>query len=122
MGSKAFRRMVVNDDRLEDFKPPLPPLDPLEAAQEEARHAKEGNLKLAKAVEILREGLELIVIAEFDHRSGVPVDAGTLRKLAAAALDRYSAHTHQSWRSSKNKLTGATRAGDRSIPEEFTEE
>lgn len=106
-----LRRLVSQDDRLVDARPHLPPLDPLAAAQEEARHAKEGNLKLARAVEILREGLELLVVAEIDRQTGVPVDAHTLRSLAAACLDRYSTHVGQNWRTAKNKLTGATLAG-----------
>jgi hypothetical protein len=104
-------------------KPPLPKLDPLEAAQEEARHFKEGNLKLGRAVEALREGLEVITVAEWDHKVGRPVTNEDLRKLAVAALDRYSAIIGQSWRT--NRLTGPSRAGttgnapvhERSIPD-----
>ena len=93
----------------------LPDLDPLEAAREAQRHAQEGNLKLSRAIDIMREGLEVIVFAEQDRRTGLPVDGKTLRKLAAETLDAYSAMTGQNWR--KVKLTGASRAGDRSLDE-----
>lgn len=117
-----IRRLMVQDDRLVDAKPSMPGLDPLAAAQEEARHAKEGNVKLGRAVEILREGLELLVVAEVDNKTGLPVDARTLRQLAAGTLDRYSQHVGQNWRSAKNKLTGATRAGDYSLPADLKED
>jgi hypothetical protein len=110
-GSQTKLR-IVNDQIVADRpRPPLPPLDPLLAAQEAAHHALEGNLKLSRSVDILREGLETIVIAEVDRRTGIPVGARELRELAAACLDRYSTHTGQNWRLPRNKLTGATRAG-----------
>lgn len=93
--------------------PRLPQLDPLEAAQEEARHAKEGNLKLAKSVEALRQTLETIAQAEIDRTTGLAVSAKDLRQLAASGLDAYSVISGQSWR--RHKLTGPTRAGDRDL-------
>lgn len=93
--------------------PRLPALDPLEAAQETARNAQEGNLKLAKSVETLRETLETIVSAEMDRMTGLAVQATELRALAVAGLERYSAISGQSWR--RHKLTGPTRAGDRDL-------
>jgi hypothetical protein len=93
---------------------PLMPLDPLVQAQEVARHAQEGNLKLAKAVEALRAGLETIVVAEMDNRTGLPVGISDLKQIAVAALDAYSAQCGQSWRSPKNRLISSW-AGDRNI-------
>ena len=87
--------------------------NPLEAAQEAARCAQEGNLKLAKAVETLRMGLEMMVEAEWDRETNAPVSAADLRKMAIGALDAYSAIAGQSWR--RYKLSGATRAGDRNL-------
>lgn len=109
--AKGRRRIMIVDDHIEDLKPSMPALDPLAAAQEEARHAKEGNVKLARAVDILREGLELLVVAEIDRKTGIPVDAPTLRQLAAACLDKYSQHVGQNWRAARNKLTGPSLAG-----------
>lgn len=106
-----IRRLMVQDDRLVDAKPSLPRLDPLEAAQEAARNAQEGNVKLAKAVDILRLGLETLVIAEFDNLTKLPLSVRDLRQLAADTLDAYSTHVGQDWRAKRNKLTGATLAG-----------
>lgn len=96
-------------------KPSLGLPDPLWAAQETARCASEGNLKLAKAVDALRETLETIVAAEYDRVTKLPVSATQLRQLAVAGLDRYTAVCGQNWRLARNKLTGATRAGDRDL-------
>lgn len=98
-------------------KPPLPSLDPMEAAKESARVAQEGNLKLCRAVEVLREAMELAVIAEVDNTTGQPVSAKQLREILVTGLDEYSRLTHQSWR--RNKIIH-TRAGDRDLsPESF---
>jgi hypothetical protein len=90
-------------------KPSIGLPDPLLAAQEEALHFKEGNRKLGLVVEALREGLEVITVAEWDRKTNRPVSADDLRKLAVAALDRYSAIIGQSWRT--HRLTGPTLAG-----------
>lgn len=93
-------------------KPKLGHLDPLEAAQETARNAQEGNLKLARAVDALRSGLETISIAEIDNTTGLPVSARDLRLLAVSALDAYSKLTGQNWR--RHKIIDS-RVGDRNI-------
>jgi hypothetical protein len=93
-------------------KPRIGLPDPLEATQEAARLAQNGNLKLAKAVDCLRQGLETIVTAEMDRRTGLAVSAKELRMLAAATLDAYSAICGQSWR--RHKLIG-DRSGDRDL-------
>jgi hypothetical protein len=93
------------------------PLDPLLAAQEEAIHAKEGNLKLSKALEIMRGGLETIAYAEMDTTTGLPTTTKDLRILAVAALDAYSTFVGQNWR--KAKLKGSY-AGDRSNAEGYS--
>lgn len=94
-------------------KPSLGHLDPLQAAQDAARNAQEGNLKLAKAVEVLRLAHETICIAEIDTQTGLPVSTTDLRALSVEALDAYSAICGQSWR--RAKLTGTSRAGDRNM-------
>lgn len=96
----------------------LPPLDPLEASQEEARHAKEGNLKLQRAVDTLRTALETIVVAERDNRTGLPTTTQDLRGIAVAGLEEYSRLTGQSWR--RHKLVGNW-AGDRNLPDSLEE-
>jgi hypothetical protein len=101
-------------------KPRLGLPDPLEAALEEALHFKEGNRKLALAVEALREGLELITVAEWDHRLNRPVSIDDQRRIAIGALDAYSAIVGQSWR--RHRLSGPTRAGDRTLPENLEKE
>ena len=95
------------------LKPALPPLDPWAAAKEAEAHFAEGNRKLTMCVDALRSGLETIVIAEMDNATGLPTTALDLRKLAVEALNAYSAITGQNWR--RTKLTGPTRAGDRSL-------
>lgn len=97
---------VLND------KPKLGHLDPLEAAQETARNAQEGNLKLARAVDALRAGLETISIAEIDNTTGLPVSARDLRLLAVSTLDAYSKLTGQNWR--RHKIV-ESRVGDRNL-------
>ncbi len=94
-------------------KPKLPPLDPFAAAKEAEAHAQEGNRKFCLAVDALRSGLELIVVAEMDNATGLPTTVLDLRKLAVETLNQYSAITGQSWR--RAKLSGPTRAGDRSL-------
>lgn len=93
-------------------KPKLGNLDPLESAQETARNAQEGNIKLARSVDALRTGLETIAIAEVDNTTGLPVTTRDLRLLAVSALDAYSNLTGQNWR--KHKIVNS-RAGDRNI-------
>lgn len=95
-------------------KPAIPNLDPNDASvwQEAARLAQEGNTKLARAVDALRECLQLIVIAEMDNHTKLPVTARDLRTLAAEGLDAYSAITGQNWRHSRNQVV-RSRAGDR---------
>jgi hypothetical protein len=91
-------------------KPNLPPLDPVAAAIEAARHAQEGNTRLARAIDCLRECLQIIVVAEVDNQTKLPVTARDLRALAAEGLDAYSALTGQDWRSPRNRVV-RTRAG-----------
>lgn len=93
-------------------RPPVPRLDPLEAAQEAQRHAQEGNLKLARAVDVLRTSLETIIQADWDHVANRACSAGDLRQIALRAMDEYSSISGQSWR--KHKLIGS-RAGDRDL-------
>jgi hypothetical protein len=93
-------------------KPNLPNLDPNDASvwQEAARLAQEGNTKLARAIDALRECLQIIVIAEMDNHTKLPVTARDLRQLAAEGLDAYSAITGQNWR--RHQVV-RSRAGDR---------
>jgi hypothetical protein len=93
-------------------KPNLPPVDELAAAIEACRHAQEGNTKLARAIDALRECLQIIVVAEMDNHTKLPVTARDLRALAAEGLDAYSAITGQNWRLAKNRVVHS-RAGDR---------
>lgn len=95
-------------------KPNLPNLDPNDPAvwQEAARLAQEGNTKLARAIDVLRECLQIIVVAEMDNHTQLPVTARDLRALAAEGLDACSALTGQNWRRPKNQVV-RTRAGDR---------
>ena len=86
--------------------------DPLEAAQEEARHAKEGALKLSRAIDAMRGALETIVVAEVDLKTNLPVTAVQLRSLAVEGLNEYSRISGQSWR--RHKLIGSW-AGDRRL-------
>lgn len=95
-------------------KPNLPNLDPNDPAvwQEACRQAQEGNTKLARAIDALRECLQIIVVAEMDNHTKLPVTARDLRALAAEGLDVYSALTGQNWRLPKNRVVHS-RAGDR---------
>jgi hypothetical protein len=93
-------------------KPKLGLPDALAAAQEEARHAKEGALKLSRAIDALRTGLETIVIAEVDNRTGLPTTTKDLRGIAVEALNAYSRVSGQSWK--RHKLIGSW-AGDRDV-------
>lgn len=67
-------------------KPNLPPLNELAAAQEACRHAQEGNIKLARTIDFLREGLQTISIAEWDRVAGREVLASELRSMARETL------------------------------------
>ena len=49
---------AVKTPRAERKKRKLPPLNELKAAQEACRHAQEGNTKLARGIDLLREGLQ----------------------------------------------------------------
>jgi hypothetical protein len=95
-------------------KPKLPNLDPNDAAiwQESARLAQEGNTKLARACDILREGLQMLVFAEFDHstKPPTPMTSSMFRVAIAEILDTYSGITGQNWRSPRNQVV-KTRAG-----------
>jgi hypothetical protein len=99
-------------------KPKLPPLDPNDARvwEETARNALEGNTKLARAIDILREGLQTLCFAEVDHstKPPTPMTASMLRSLAAETLDAYGRLTGQNWRSPKNQVvrSRAGRAGE----------
>lgn len=98
--------------RIPTEKPRLGVPDALEAAQESARLAKEGNLKLSRSVDVLRATLETITQAEQDRQTGLPVSAKDLRMLAVQGLDQYSQISGQNWR--RNPLIG-DRSGDRSL-------
>jgi hypothetical protein len=87
-----------------DEKPPIGLPDPLEAAQEAARLAQEGSLKLSRAVDTLRETLETIVVAEMDLRTQLPTTTKDLRGIAIAGLNAYAQISGQSWK--KHKLVG----------------
>jgi hypothetical protein len=95
-------------------KPKLPPLDPNDASiwQQAARLAQEGNTKLARGCDILREGLQMLVYAEFDHstKPPTPMTVSMFRAAIAEVLDAYSAETGQNWRLPKNQVV-KTRAG-----------
>jgi hypothetical protein len=93
-------------------KPELPPLDPLVAAQEEARHAKEGGLKLSRSIDVMRVALETILIAEVDNKTRLPVTTKDLKGIAVEALNEYSKLTGQSWR--RHPIIGSW-AGDRNL-------
>lgn len=79
----------------------LPPLDELTAAREEAAHHKEGSRKLQLACDELRLGLENVVSAEVEQKTGRLVQPEELRQLAREALDRYSRISGQSWKRHK---------------------
>lgn len=93
-------------------KPPLPPLDPLAASQEAAAHAQEGNVKLSRAVDILRGALETVVMAEMNLKTQLPTTTEELRGIAIEGLSAYSRLTGQSWK--RHKLIGSW-AGDRNL-------
>lgn len=93
-------------------KPRLPALDPLAAAQEAAAHAQEGNVKLARAVDILRGALETVVMAEMNLKTQQPTTTDELRGIAIEGLTAYSRLTGQNWK--RHKLIGSW-AGDRNL-------
>lgn len=93
-------------------KPSLGLPDPLEAAQEAARLAQEGNVKLSRSVDAMRLALETIVIAELDNRTGLPTTTRDLRGIAVTGLDAYSQISGQSWK--RHKIVGNW-AGDRNL-------
>lgn len=85
-------------------KPSIGLPDELEAAQESARLAQQGALKLSRAVDFLRTALETIVIAEVDLSTGRPTTTRDLRDLAIEGLNAYSQISGQSWK--RHKLVG----------------
>lgn len=91
-------------------KPPLPPVDGLAAAIEAARHAQEGNTRLARAIDVLREGLQTIAIAEIDNYTKMPVSAQQLRVMAVETLQSAAALAGQNWLTPRNQVV-RTRAG-----------
>ncbi len=103
---------MAKPKRINGEKPSLGLPNPLEAAQEAARNAQEGNLKLARAVDALRSALETIVVAEWDNTTNSPVTAKDLRGMAVEGLDAYSRLTGQNWK--RHKLIGNW-AGDRTL-------
>lgn len=74
-----------------------------------------GNEKLRAAVDVMRTGLETIISAEWDYERGRPVSTDDMRGLARETMDAYSSITGQDWR--RHRLTGATLAGDRNLPD-----
>lgn len=116
--SNSRQTLVSVMDGVRGERPPLPALDPMEQAREAGRLAQEGNLKLCRAVEVLREAMELAIMAEVDNTTGQMVTPKQLREILTVGLDEYSRLTHQSWR--RNKIIH-TRAGDRDLsPESFS--
>jgi hypothetical protein len=112
---KAHKRAAVKAvTPLVREKPKLPNLDPRDAElwQQTARNAQEGNVKLARACDILREGLQTLVTAEMDYSTKPPtfVQAPQLRAIATETLEAYSRHTGQDWRSQRNQVV-RSRAG-----------
>ncbi len=95
-------------------KPKLGLPDELEAAQEAARLAQEGNLKLSRSVDVMRTALETILQAEVDNRTGRPVTTKDLKELATEGLDAYSQITGQSWK--RHKLIGNRAGGTGNAP------
>jgi hypothetical protein len=95
-------------------KPSLGLPDSLEAAQETARHAQEGSLKLSRAVDALRTALETIVMAEVDRTTGMAVTTRDLRGIAVDGLNAYSQICGQSWK--KHKLVGNWAGGTGNSP------
>ena len=91
-------------------KPPLPPVDGLAAALEATRHAQEGNVRLSRAIDVLREGLQTISIAEMDNYTKMPVSAQQLRVMAVETLQAAAALAGQNWLTPRNQVV-RTRAG-----------
>jgi hypothetical protein len=86
------------------LKPNLPPLDGLAAAQEACRHAQEGNVKLSRTVDYLRQTLQTLAVAEWDRELNAPVSPADLRKMAAEALSAI-------WPDWRRRQVVTTRAG-----------
>lgn len=107
--AKSKRAPVAQAD-----KPKLGLPDELEAAQESARNAQEGNVRLARAVDALRTALETIVVAEMDRTTGLPTTTKDLRGIATAGLDSYSQISGQSWK--RHKLIGNWAGGTGNAP------
>lgn len=99
---------------IQSKKPAIGLPDPLEAAQEAARLAQDGSLKLSRAVEALRTALETIVVAEIDRSTGRPTTTVDLRGIAVAGLDAYSQISGQSWK--RHKLIGNWAGGTGNAP------
>jgi hypothetical protein len=110
--AELLKRTV--DALAQSEKPKLGLPDPLEAAQEAARLAQEGSLKLSRAVDALRATLETIVIAEVDNSTGMPTTTRDLRGIAIAGLNEYSRISGQSWK--RHKLVGNWAGGTGNKP------
>lgn len=85
-------------------KPRLMHLEPLAAAQEAARNAQEGSVKLSRSIDECRKVLQMIASAEWDNERNRPVLAEDLRKMAQAFL------SERGWRTLIE-----TRVGDRNM-------
>ena len=99
------------------------PLDPLEQYREAARLAQAGNKRLSDSVDILRNGLEMLTVAEIDNETRPPraLAPSDFRRIAAEILDQYAAVSGVNWRLRKNRLIGS-RAGDRSLSDSYSDE
>lgn len=95
-------------------KKPIGLPDPLEAAQEAQRLAQEGNVKLARSIDVLRMAVETIVSAERDNTTGLAVTAEDLRGIAIAGLNEYSRVSGQSWK--RHKIVGNWAGGTGNKP------
>ena len=95
-------------------KPKLPNLDPNDAAiwRQAAKNAQEGNAKLARGIDILRQGLQELAFAEVDFstKPPTPMSAAMFRTAIAEILDQWSALSGQNWRVPRNQVV-KTRAG-----------
>ena len=91
-------------------KPNIPPLDEVAALREAARLAQEGNAKLAKAIDTLRSGLQVISVAEWDHETNLSVSPSKLRQMAAETLSAAGQLAGQNWLIPRNQVVHS-RAG-----------
>ena len=97
-------------------KPHLGLPDELDATQEACRLAQEGNVKLARSVDVMRAALEMIATLSqpgmIDRQTNLAISTNDLGNMALEALNAYSHLTGQSWK--RHKLIGS-RAGDRNL-------